>query len=137
MITDFVVFINYLCPIYMIGHFYFIQSNIYSKTNYMTIKINDTDYKLKYTIRTFFIFEGITNRSYDGTKLMDSYILFYSMLLANNPDSFKMTFDDFINVCDDDRTLFIDFIEFLNKELEIQNQFTDEKKSKKVSKKKA
>lgn len=92
----------------------------------MTITINNIEYKLKYTLRSLFIYEKITDNQFTGKSLIDYYILFYSTLLANNSDSFKFTFDEFIQLCDDDNNLFVQFTEFLNKELSIQNQFNHE-----------
>lgn len=92
----------------------------------MTITINNTNYKLKYTLRSLFVYEKITDNQFTGKSLIDYYILFYSTLLANNSDSFKYTFDEFIQLCDDDSSLFVQFTEFLNKELSIQNQFNHE-----------
>lgn len=87
-----------------------------------TIKIQDTEYKLKYTIRALFIFERIADSSFEGKQLLDYYILFYSILLANNPDDFKLTFDELIDECDNDTSLFPSFLQFLNKEFEVKNQ---------------
>lgn len=92
----------------------------------MTITINNIEYKLKYTLRSLFIYEKITDNQFTGKSLIDYYILFYSTLLANNSDSFKYTFDEFIELCDDDNNLFVQFAEFLNKELNIQNQFSND-----------
>lgn len=92
----------------------------------MTITINNIEYKLKYTLRSLFIFEKITDNQFNGKSLIDYYILFYSTLLANNSDTFKYTFDEFIQLCDADNNLFVQFTEFLNKELSIQNQFSNE-----------
>lgn len=92
----------------------------------MTITINNNEYKLKYTLRSLFIYEKITDNQFIGKSLIDYYILFYSTLLANNSDTFKFTFDEFIQLCDEDSSLFVQFTEFLNKELSIQNQFNNE-----------
>lgn len=92
----------------------------------MTITINNIKYKLKYTLRSLFIYEKITDNQFTGKSLIDYYILFYSTLLANNSDTFKYTFDEFIQLCDADNNLFVQFTEFLNKELSIQNQFSKE-----------
>lgn len=105
----------------------------------MTLKINQTEYQLKYTIRTFFVFETLTERSFDANKLQDNYILFYACLLANNQDTFKLTFDEFVNVCDEDVTLFQQFTEFLITEINLRNQKLSGKEDdvkKKITKKK-
>lgn len=90
----------------------------------MKISINNNDYILKYTLRALFIFERIAETQFTGTKLMDYYLLFYCILLANN-DTFNMTFDELIEVCDNEPSLFKEFMIFLNKEFEIQNQLVN------------
>lgn len=87
------------------------------------IKINGVEYKLKYTLRALFVFEKITGAAFAIESTLDYYILFYSVLLANNQDTFKLTFDEFIDICDNDSSLFFKFSNFLNKEIEMQNQF--------------
>ena len=52
-----------------------------------TVTINGVDYKIKYTIRALFIMEQITGKPFQVTTLLDNYIFFYSMILANNPDN--------------------------------------------------
>lgn len=102
----------------------------------MKITINNIEYNLKYTLRSLFIFEKITDNQFTGKQLIDYYILFYSTLIANNSDIFKFTFDEFIEMCDNDNSLFSQFVEFLNKEMNIQNQFINKKEDEEDSKKK-
>lgn len=70
----------------------------------MTLTINDKDYKVKYTIRALFIFEQITGKPFEMKTLLDNYVLFYSMILANNPDDI-LSWDDFIEALDNDKKL--------------------------------
>lgn len=70
----------------------------------MKITIKEQTYKVKYSIRSLFIFEQLTGKTFTLESLLDQYIFFYSMILANNPES-TLTFDDFIDVCDEDFTL--------------------------------
>ncbi len=70
----------------------------------MKITIKEQTYKVKYSIRSLFIFEQLTGKTFTLETLLDQYIFFYSMILANNPES-TLTFDDFIDVCDEDFTL--------------------------------
>ncbi len=72
-----------------------------------TININGTDYRFKYTIRSLFIFEQITGRPFKIETLLDNYLFYYSMLLANNPDN-TMLWDDFLDALDTDPTLMIE-----------------------------
>ena len=70
-----------------------------------TVTIGGVEYKLAYNLRSLFIYEEIAGHPYKGEKTIDSYILLFSMLQANNED-FSMTFDEFINACDEDMGIF-------------------------------
>lgn len=94
----------------------------------MEINIEGKNYTLKNTIRSLFIFEKIANKQFDGKNLIDYYILFYSILLANNPDEFNLTFDEFIEINDKDVNLFNQFIEFITKSNQLNNQLIDKDK---------
>lgn len=70
-----------------------------------TITINNTEYKVKYTIRALFIFEQITGKAFEIKTLLDNYIFFYSMILANNPDNI-LDWNVFIDALDSDHSIF-------------------------------
>lgn len=70
-----------------------------------TIKINDKEYKVKYTIRALFYWEQITGKPFAINTLLDNYLFFYCMILANNPDN-VLDWDQFLNAIDNDPTLF-------------------------------
>ena len=70
----------------------------------MNITINGKQYKVKYTIRALFIFEQITGKAFEIKTLLDNYVFFYSMLLANNPDKI-LDWDEFIDALDNDKEL--------------------------------
>ena len=80
-----------------------------------SITINGTDYKIKYTIRALFIFEQITGKSFQLNSLLDNYVFFYSMILANNKDN-PLNWDDFLNAIDEDPTLFSRMSDIVNDE---------------------
>lgn len=67
------------------------------------IKINGKKYVIKYTIRALFIFEKITNKSFKVESLLDSYILMYAMLLANNEN--VLSWDEFLDAVDENPNL--------------------------------
>ncbi len=69
----------------------------------MTIKINNNECKIKQTVRSIFLWEQITGKSFEIQTTLDNYLYFYCILLANNDDF--MSWDDFINVLDDDPTV--------------------------------
>lgn len=72
-----------------------------------------------------FIFEKMANKIFKIESLLDWYIFYYSMILANNPDC-ELLFDDFIDECDSNPTLIVKMQEYLNKEMAINNQLKKE-----------
>lgn len=70
----------------------------------MDITINGKQYRVKYTIRALFIFEQITGKPFEIKTLLDNYIFFYSMILANNPDN-VLDWDEFLDALDSDKEL--------------------------------
>lgn len=93
------------------------------------IKINNIEYKLKYTLRALFIYERITGKSFKFEGLYSEYLLFFSTLVANN-ENFTITFDEFINICDEDPKLFNEFREWFIAELEKQSIYKSEEDTK-------
>lgn len=95
------------------------------------VSIKGVSYKLRYTLRSFFIYEQITGAPYDNDKLSNSYILLYSTLCACNRD-FSLSFDDLIDECDADPVIFQEFIEMLGEEADrirmLKKDGDDEKK---------
>lgn len=79
------------------------------------ITINDTVYKIKYTIRALFIYEQITGKSFKIESLLDNYLFYYSIILANNPDN-VIDWDDFINALDENPKLILEFGQLMNNE---------------------
>lgn len=75
------------------------------------IKIGNQEYILKYTVRALFAYEQITGTPFTPDKLLNEYTLLYAILIANNND-FRLTFDEFINECDEDQSIFIEFREW-------------------------
>lgn len=73
-----------------------------------TVTIGGVEYKLAYNLRSLFIYEEIAGRPYKGEKTIDSYVLLFSMLQANN-EGFSLTFDEFIDACDEDMSIFQEF----------------------------
>lgn len=99
------------------------------------IEINGKTYKLKYTIRSLFIFEQITKKSFKIESLLDNYVFFYSMILANNPDS-PIEWDDFLDAMDANPKLLEKMTEILN-ENDKENSIFDGGEVKEDDKKKS
>lgn len=87
----------------------------------MEITIKDNTYKVKYSIRSMFVFEKLTGKIFNLENLMDWYIFYYSMILANNPEC-TLLFDDFIDECDSKPALVIDIQNYLTTEFQKQGQ---------------
>lgn len=69
-----------------------------------TIKINDKEYKVRYSIRAMFIFEQIKGEPFGLFTTLDNFIFFYSMIMASNKDC-TLKWDDFIDAIDNDPTI--------------------------------
>ena len=80
------------------------------------------------------MFESIYGYQLQFGKLLDEYILFYSFLIASSTDSFNMEFDEFIELCENDLTLFEQFKEFILDEIKLRSQSAgNDVKKKKVT----
>lgn len=91
------------------------------------ITIKGKDYNLKYTLRALFIFENITKKSFKIETLLDNYIFFYSLILANNNDK-PLEWDEFIDALDDDPTLFSRMTEIISKQQKKNELFENDEK---------
>ena len=70
-----------------------------------TIDIKGEAYKVKPTLRAMFIFEQISRKPFKIENMLDNYIYFYSLVLANNPDK-VISWDTFIDALDEDPTIY-------------------------------
>ena len=89
-----------------------------------TIRINNKDYKLRNSIRCLFIFEQITKKAFKIETLLDNYIFFYSMILANNKDC-SLKWDEFIDAIDNDPNIFLEMSEIITEEQKKNELFAD------------
>ena len=87
-----------------------------------TIKINGEEYVIKYTIRALFMWEQITGKPFKINTLLDNYIFFYCMLLANNNDK-VLDWDSYLDALDNDTKLFSKMTEIVNKAEEEKKVF--------------
>lgn len=102
-----------------------------------TITINGENYKVKYTIRALFLMEQITGKPFEIKTLLDNYLFFYCMILANNKDKEKILgWDEFVDALDDDANLMKQLTDIQLEEQKKNELLTDEEKEGKTSKKK-
>lgn len=97
-----------------------------------TIKINGTEYKVKYSIRAMFIFEQIKGEPFGLYTTLDNFVFFYSMIMASNKNC-SLKWDDFIDAIDNDNSIVAQLQEVLSNNNEhlfkTDDEGNDEKKS--------
>lgn len=98
----------------VIAIFIYIITSINLK-NMKSITINKKKYKVKYTIRALFIFEQITQKPFKIDTLLDNYIFFYSMILANNQDKI-LDWNEYLDAIDANPNLFKEMNDIVNEE---------------------
>lgn len=103
--------------------FFFLMYNLFIQT--MKITINNKEYTVKYTIRALFVFEQITGKPFGIKTLLDNYLFFYSMILANNPDN-PIDWDEFIDALDNDKNLLQQLSKIVEDYQKQDNLFADE-----------
>lgn len=90
----------------------------------MKITINNKEYKIKYTIRALFIFEQITKKAFAISTLLDNYVFFYSLILANNED--VLEWDEFIDALDNNPSLLQELSEIVAQQQKKDTLFGDD-----------
>lgn len=83
------------------------------------ITINGKDYKIKYTLRALFIFEQITKKPFEMKTLLDNYVFFYSIILANNDNILE--WNEFIDALDSDPTIFKQINDAVNQSVKVED----------------
>ena len=100
-----------------------------------TVNINGKDYKVKYTIRALFIFEQITGKAFKLETMLDSYIFYYSMILANNKDQ-VLQWEEFLDALDENPKLLQDMEKVMKEEDGKNSLFNDGEESNNSTEKK-
>ena len=78
----------------------------------MKVKINDREVELKYSFRSFMIYENITGKSFNPTNLTDILVFFYSTILGSDKSA-ELKFDEFMDMIDLHPALVTEFSEWL------------------------
>lgn len=95
----------------------------------MKVKINDREVELKYSFRSFMIYENITGKSFNPTNLTDILVFFYSTILGSDKSA-ELKFDEFMDLIDMHPELVTEFSEWLTKTSEINNEIENKAKDK-------
>lgn len=96
----------------------------------MKIIIRDKEYEILYSLRMYYTYELIAGIAFTGGTLLSMSLLFFSAILSKYKD-FSYTFDEFVDVLDEDNMLLEQFIEFYTTEMGKRNPESDKKKAKK------
>lgn len=92
-----------------------------------TVEIKGNVYKLVYNLKGLFTYEEMAGHPYKGEKTVETYLLMYAMLIANNED-FAMEFDALIEACDEDMNIYQTFVEVMSDEAKRISAFQENKK---------
>lgn len=97
----------------------------------ITIQIGGVNYIIRQSFRSLLMFEEMTKKSVEDMEqnLNSTLILFYCILKAGNKDTFKFTFDEFIDIMDENVDSLTVFSEYLQSQAAAQE--TPKKKVKK------
>lgn len=79
------------------------------------IIINGQEYCLGFNLRSRVIFERIAGKAIDDNMgTFDNIVFFFSILLAFNKDTFRMTFDEFFNFLNENEEVYADLLSWVN-----------------------
>ena len=92
-----------------------------------TVTIGGKVWKCVYNLKGLFVYEEMAGHPYKGEKTIDTYMLLYAMLIANN-EGFAMELDAFIEACDEDLNIYQTFVEVMNDEAKRVSAFQENKK---------
>jgi hypothetical protein len=94
-----------------------------------TIQISGQDFTVKQSFRTFMMFEERTKKSISdmSTSIQDLVTLMYCSLSANNKDSFKYTFDEFVDILDNQPDIVNQFSKYLEEQAAEQTKESKKK----------
>lgn len=95
----------------------------------MKISVKDEQIELKKTLRSLLLFESITDRPFSVTTTTDVLSYFYCVVLASKPD-IELSFEEFIEILDEQPNSLQDFQNWLIKSNEIQGSISKKKTTK-------
>lgn len=86
----------------------------------MNLIINEKNVELKYSIRAMMMYENITDKSFNPVNVTDVLTFFYCIVVASSKD-YSLTFDDFIDMIDENPQYITDFTKWIQSIIETQN----------------
>jgi len=95
------------------------------------ITIAGTEFTIKQSFRALMLFEEMTSKTINqmGESVSDILKLFYCILKGNNVETFNWTFDEFLNVIDDEPNSVKVFTDYLQEQAKGQPEKPAQKKT--------
>lgn len=90
------------------------------------MEINGKNYELTYGLRPMFVFEEMAGKPFEVKTLLDTYILAYACIIANQ-DNPSLEFNEFIDACDENPGIIEEFNKFIDSEMKRRNAFNKKK----------
>lgn len=79
------------------------------------IQIQGIEYKLGFNLRSRIIYERITGKPMDENMgTIENIVFFFSILCAFNRETFRMTFDEFFDLLNDNEDVYTQLLIWLN-----------------------
>lgn len=92
------------------------------------MEINGQKVVLNYGLRAMFAWESITGNPFEIKTLMDTYVFFYACIIANQENP-SIDFNEFIDACDKNPELIVEFNDFMQKEMKKREVISPKKKA--------
>lgn len=102
-------------------------NNIKCLTNQKVMEILGKNVVLKYSLRSMFVWEEMLGKPFEINTLLDTYCFCYACIIVN-PDNPQVSFDEFINYCDEHPEVMKEFNEFLEAEHKKRDVLQGDKK---------
>lgn len=91
-----------------------------------TIRINDKDYKVKFSLRALLIYEKISGKPFTAiTDITDEMVYLFSAMLAADSD-LDMDFDQFLDAIDEDLSVLEQFHKLLIEDAKRRKVFAED-----------
>lgn len=95
------------------------------------MRIKGVDYKLYWSLGGFFVYEEIAGEPFQAGRTVSMYMLFYAFLIYCNRKEeikFNMEFDEFVDACSEDPSLFQQFVSMMTEHGKIEKIGEEDKK---------
>lgn len=99
----------------------------------MEIKINGKEIELRKTMRSYILYESITDKAFAPKNLTDTVTYFYCVVMASDKN-LQLEFDDFLDWIDENEGIMEEFSKWLYNINKIDEQLTKKKTREKAKK---